>query len=95
METLLDDFKLISAVSRAEISAVELIGGGSRMKSVQSILEKAFSAPLSRTLDAASTVALGTAVYVRISSPLSFLSDLFRFKYMSVMLQFVVVFTHF
>lgn len=61
---LLDEFRALSAVSRASITSVELIGGGSRLKIVQNALEEAFEAPLSRTLDAASTVALGTASYV-------------------------------
>eukprot|EP01090_Pellita_catalonica_P019593 TRINITY_DN6720_c0_g1_i5.p1 TRINITY_DN6720_c0_g1~~TRINITY_DN6720_c0_g1_i5.p1 ORF type:complete len:644 (+),score=182.02 TRINITY_DN6720_c0_g1_i5:67-1998(+) len=61
--------ELLTSSSVEAIGAVEIVGGGTRIPFIQDTIAKVFGKKLSRTLDGASSVAMGAALMAAIASP--------------------------
>jgi molecular chaperone DnaK (HSP70) len=56
-------------IKLSDLYSVEVVGGASRIKSIQALLENSFEKPLSTTLNTDEAVARGCALQAAISSP--------------------------
>lgn len=66
IESLVQEAVSAAGVDPATLLAVEIIGGGGRTPVVKEVLERAFGRELSYTIDSASAVSSGAALYVRV-----------------------------
>jgi heat shock protein 4 len=60
----------LKAETKVQISAVEIIGGGTRIPAVQKIIQEVFGMEVSRTLNATECCSRGAAIHAAMLSPL-------------------------